>query len=171
MQVWEAFNGNVLYVHKDQNRIFAAPWSPDGSRIASGSFDATVQVLDALSGNSLLSYHAHCDPVYAVAWSSDNSRLVSAGQDTSVHVWSPVTGETRLIYSGHKRPVKSLSLSPDGCYIVSGGDDASMQVWSTRTGEQISMHMHSTWVRSVSWSPVSTLIASASGRNVYLWVV
>ena len=75
MQVWEAFSGNIKYVHQDQNRIFVAPWSPNGSRIASGSFDATVQVLDALSGNTLLSYRDHRGPVYTVAWLPDSSGL------------------------------------------------------------------------------------------------
>ena len=39
--------------------VFAAAWSPDGTRIASGSDDKTVQVWDAADGKPLLTFRGH----------------------------------------------------------------------------------------------------------------
>ncbi len=68
-------------------------WSPDGKRIASasgveGEGDYTVQVWDASTGKTLLTYTGHTEAVHAVAWSPDGSRIASASQDRTVQVWS-----------------------------------------------------------------------------------
>lgn len=44
-------------------------WSPDGSQMASGSWDMTVQVWDAANGNNIHIYKRHTDEVRSVAWS------------------------------------------------------------------------------------------------------
>src|SRR5438105_8550202 len=69
--------GNLLFTycgHSDTyqggpNWINSVVWSPDGSHIASGSHDTTVQVCDATNGNQLLTYQGHSLYVNAVAWS------------------------------------------------------------------------------------------------------
>src|SRR5260370_8319248 len=55
-------------------------WSPDGTRIASAS--TTVQVWQALTGDTILSYHGHSTSqmlVATVAWSPDVAVIASAG--------------------------------------------------------------------------------------------
>ena len=60
-----------------QTRVFAVAWSPDGSRIASGGKDRTVQVWDARGGELTLTYTGHTDCIQSVAWSPDGSRIAS----------------------------------------------------------------------------------------------
>ena len=73
--------------HTDQ--VLAAAWSPDGKRIASGSFDNTVQVWDAVTGHALLTYKGHTNGLSTVAWSPDSKRIASGGYDKTVQVWQP----------------------------------------------------------------------------------
>ncbi|HET8851651.1 MAG TPA: WD40 repeat domain-containing protein, partial [Ktedonobacteraceae bacterium] len=63
-------------------------WSPDGTRIASGSQASDVQVWDAsaTSGN-VLTYMGHTGQVTAVAWSPDGTRIASGSDDHTVQVW------------------------------------------------------------------------------------
>lgn len=55
--------------------VYTVAWSPDGTRIASGGNDSTVQVWNVRTGRRLLLYTGHVGTVYTVAWSPDAFRL------------------------------------------------------------------------------------------------
>ncbi|MGZ3616224.1 MAG: WD40 repeat domain-containing protein [Ktedonobacteraceae bacterium] len=57
--------------------VLNVAWSPYGTRIASGSYDTTVQVWNANNGTRILTYYGHPNPVYSVAWSTDGTRIIS----------------------------------------------------------------------------------------------
>jgi WD40 repeat protein len=67
--------------------VSALAWSPDSTRLVSGSWDKTVQVWDARTGELLSTYQDHAAAVTAVAWSPDGSRIASADLTGTVHVW------------------------------------------------------------------------------------
>ena len=62
VQIWDAFSGHLVYTHKQQYRIFGVSWSPDGKRIASGSFDGSVQTWDAMTGIDIMMYRDLSSP-------------------------------------------------------------------------------------------------------------
>lgn len=69
----------------------AITWSSDGARIASGSWDKTVQVWDVATGQNIFTYSGHSSSVNAVAWSPDGTRIASASDDRTVYVWQAIT--------------------------------------------------------------------------------
>jgi hypothetical protein len=71
--------------------VSAVSYSPDGTRLASASYDGTVKVWDARSGTELLTLRGHTAPVTAVSYSPDGTRLASASADTTVKVWDART--------------------------------------------------------------------------------
>ena len=101
--------------------IFSVAWSPDGTRIASASYDDTAQVWDARKGESpLVTYRGHRGLVGAIAWSPDSTRLASGGYDKTVQVWDARKGDRALVtYTGHTGVIESLMWSPNGRYIAS----------------------------------------------------
>ena len=58
--------------------VLAAGFSPDGTRIVSGSGDGTVQVWDAASGQELKVLHGGAGSITAIAFSRDGTRVVDA---------------------------------------------------------------------------------------------
>jgi WD40 repeat protein len=156
-------------------------WSPDGTRVASASYDQTVQVWEAKTGRQILTYKGHVAPVWAVAWSLDGKRIVSgtgaAGihgpvtSDNSVRVWDATTGQTLLTYSGLTGQAYALAWSHDGTRIAAGGDDHIVHVWDAATGRTLLQYRgHGDIVFGVSWSPDDSLVASASvDGTVQIW--
>ena len=70
-------------------------FSPDGTRIASASWDHTAKLWDAVTGQETLTLKGHSGNVNGVAFSPDGNRLVSARQDLTVKLWDarPLDGE------------------------------------------------------------------------------
>jgi len=66
-------------------------WSPDGTSLASASFDTTVRVWDTPTGRPVYTYTHHSNQVWAVAWSPhDGQRIASGSIDGTVQVWQAV---------------------------------------------------------------------------------
>ena len=73
--------------------VTSVAFSADGKRIASGSYDRTVRVWDARTGQEALTLKGHADPVTSVAFSADGKRIVSGSTDQTVRVWDAHTAE------------------------------------------------------------------------------
>ena len=81
--------GSPLSGHTD--RVWSVCFSPDGTKIVSGSWDKTVLIWDAASGEQLCSLRGHTDVVGSVCFSSDGKELTSGSQDSTVRNWNPAT--------------------------------------------------------------------------------
>jgi WD40 repeat protein len=75
--------------------VNSVAWSPDGTRIVSGSRDKTVRVWDAATGEPALGgpLQGHSAYVTSVAWSPDGTTIVSEDDDEQVLEWNAATGE------------------------------------------------------------------------------
>ena len=67
--------------------VRAVAFSPDGTRLASGSDDKTVKVWDASTGEAVQTLQGHSGDVSAVTFSPDGTRLASGSYDKTVKVW------------------------------------------------------------------------------------
>jgi hypothetical protein len=57
--------------------VWSAAWSPDGTKIATGSYDGTARVWNSSSGSTLLTLTGHGLMVLCVAWSPDGMKIAS----------------------------------------------------------------------------------------------
>ena len=76
---------NMLY---HTARINCLAWSPDSSRIATGSLDTCVIIyaVDQPASSRITIKGAHLGGVYGLAFTDDHS-LVSSGEDAFIRVW------------------------------------------------------------------------------------
>jgi WD40 repeat protein len=116
--------------------ICSVAFSPDGTRIVSGSFDKTIIIWDAARGEKLQTLSGHRGNVYCVAFSPDSKRVVSGSRDKTIKVWYAGNGKELQTLSGHRGPVNSVAFSPDGNYIASGSWDKTVRTWDATTGKQ-----------------------------------
>lgn len=90
VHISSAQTGHHLFTYRGHSQtVNAIAWSPEGSRLASGGDDQTVQVWETGSGKLLFTYRQHSDRITAVAWSPDGGYLASGGAPTdgTVHIW------------------------------------------------------------------------------------
>ncbi|KZT50333.1 WD40 repeat-like protein, partial [Calocera cornea HHB12733] len=156
--------------------VESVAFSPDGTRITSGSYDETVRVWDAVTGQPVGDpLVGHKGSVTSVAFSPDGSRIASGSWDKTVRVWDAVMGQAvgnPLI--GHDGWVSSVAFSPDGSRIASGSDDRTVRVWDAVTGQPVGDplvgHKGSAGVTSVAFSPHGSHIVSGSwDKTVRVW--
>jgi WD40 repeat protein len=162
----------LIYSFSGHTRpVNGVAWSPGGKRIASASWDHTVQVWDATNGRNVFTYRGHSDGVTAVAWSPNGRQVASASSDRTIQVWDAANGGNVFTYRGHSAPVNAVAWSPNGRQIASASSDHTVQVWDATTGENILTYRgHSDGVTAVAWSPDSKRIASASpDHTVQVW--
>lgn len=108
-------------------------FSPDGSLLASGSYDSIV-ILWKINDGSVVHHLNHKDRVAAVAFSPDGSIVVSAGTDKTIKIWDVNTGELLNTFTGHTSRVHSVSFDLSGRILVSGGDN-ELILWDADTGK------------------------------------
>ena len=69
-------------------------FSPDGTRIVSGSEDKTLRLWDARSGQPIgAPLQGHENSVNSVAFSPDGTRIVSGSYDKTLRLWIAESGE------------------------------------------------------------------------------
>jgi len=67
-------------------------FSPDGSRIASGSRDKTIKLWDVKDDALTRTFKGHTKGVNSVSFSPDGSRIASGSVDTTIKRWDVKDG-------------------------------------------------------------------------------
>ncbi|PVF92967.1 hypothetical protein CPB86DRAFT_809158 [Serendipita vermifera] len=151
--------------------ILCVTFSPDGSKIVSGSHDQTICIWDSTSCASVSTLKGHSGSVLSVAFSPDGSKIVSGSDDETIRIWNSASGASVATLQGHSGPVWSVAFSPDGSEVVSGSGDQTIRIWDSTSGSLVAtLHSHSGPVWSVAFSPDgSKIVSGSSDQTIRIW--
>jgi WD40 repeat protein len=83
----------LLQLQGHDGQVNSVAFSPDGSKIISGSDDKTIRVWDASTGIEMLPpLRGHDGSISSVAFSPDGSKIISGSSDKTIRVWDASTG-------------------------------------------------------------------------------
>ena len=151
--------------------VNSVAWSPDGTKIASGSADHTIIIWDIATGTSLETLIGHTDQVNSVVWSPNGRYIASGSSDKTMKIWDVGTGKNLKNFTGHNDRITSISWNPDGETIASGSWDKTIKIWDVATGTIIKTLIgHRDIITSVQWSPDGKELASGSAdQTIKIW--
>jgi WD40 repeat protein len=142
--------------------VFSVAFSPDGTQLASASFDHTVKLWNVKTHEAVKDYHHHSDFVYAVAFSPNGKQLVSASKDRTVQLFDVTTGKGAFTFSGMEQDVMAVAFHPDGKSVVSSGFESALWWWNPLTGEKLKTTAgHGIAVHELTFSKDGKRIVSA----------
>jgi len=152
--------------------VNSATFSPDGRKILSASWDNTIRIWDANTGQCIDTLIGHTSSVKSAVFSPDGKFIASASWDNTIRIWDANTGDCvgkPLIE--HTDNVNSVAFSPDGKILASASDDKTIRIWDANTWKCTNTLIgHTSSVESVAFSPDGKFIASASWDNtIRIW--
>ena len=104
------------------SKVCSIAVSPDGQQIVSGSYDKTVCVWNAMTGEMVAGpFTGHIGPVNSVVFSPVGQCIISGSSDQTIHMWS-LNSSRRNTMAGHTCSVKPVEFPSDGKHIVSSED-------------------------------------------------
>jgi cytochrome c len=141
--------------------IVALAISPNGSTLASASWDGTVR-LWPLAGGAPRVLEGHQQNVNGVAFAPDGKAVISAGYDATVRIW-PLSNAPPVIVT-LPTPLSSVAVAPDS-EIVAGGADGKVYFLSPAGEMRDEVEAGGTPLIAVAVSRDGALVAAAGIRG------
>ena len=83
----------MLVLIRHSSCVTSAAFSPDGTRVVSGSSDKTVRIWNVNTGEIERVLEGHTDDVSSVVFSPDGTRVISSTLG-DVMIWDAITGQS-----------------------------------------------------------------------------
>ena len=148
--------------------VWSVAFSPDGKRLASGSWDQTVRLWDVDTEQLLHTLTEHTNEVVSVAFSTDDT-LASGDWDGTIRLWNPHTGKLLHTFTEHTDRVESVAFSSDGTILASASYDHTIRLWNPHSKQLLhTLTKHTAEVVRLAFSPV-TLASSSRDGTIRLW--
>ncbi|CAE7239347.1 unnamed protein product [Symbiodinium sp. CCMP2592] len=169
-RVFNLGTGDCLELRGHFGQVFACTVSANHCLLATASEDGTARVWAVHDGNPVqLLCLGHDGEVYSAVFSSCSSLVVTASQDGTACLWCSHTGRKHWRFP-HAAEVYLATFSFDDQLVLTSSADGAACIVSVGTGELAArLEGHTGGVNRAEFSPVSSLVVTASSTTAHLW--
>src|SRR5262249_54356641 len=115
-------------------------FTPDGKVMATGSWDKTVKLWDAATGQELATLAGHTNVIYYGTFAPDGKTLATASWDGTVKLWHLASRQELLTLRVSREVNWCVAFSPDGKTLAAGTDyrlgAGQVLLWQAAQGEE-----------------------------------
>ncbi|ETO35615.1 ribosome assembly protein 4 (RSA4) [Reticulomyxa filosa] len=197
IKILSVSSGEQLQLSEHSDYVSTMQFSPDASKIVTGSEDKNIRIWDVFSGKQILLLEGHSAGVTGVSFISNGSKVISYSEDTTLRIWDILSGQQiyvleghtgedstlRLwdlfsgkqiqVFEGHSRGIIKARFSSDSFRIVSVSFDNTIRLWDISSGKQIQvLEGHSNHITGVEFFPKELKILSClDNGTIRIWDV
>tara|TARA_R110002072_G_scaffold289831_2_gene457090 strand:+ start:21642 stop:23882 length:2241 start_codon:yes stop_codon:yes gene_type:complete len=151
-------------------QVWAVAVSPDSSRILAGLRDHSIRLIDAESGQQLLSLGGHTDQVRSVVFSQTGTRCLSGSLDGTVRLWNLTTGETIQVFHPDLGAIHTAIFGPDETSILTGGQHHSFVMLDIEDGRLLARCTgHTGPIAALVLGPSRTVLSCSHDASIRRW--
>ncbi|EGW34541.1 uncharacterized protein SPAPADRAFT_134625 [Spathaspora passalidarum NRRL Y-27907] len=148
-------------------------YSPDGSRLVTGSDDGKIKIWDVQSGFCLFTFTEHTSAVTGVQFAKRGQVLFSSSLDGTIRAWDLIRFRNFKTFTAASRiQFNCLAVDPSGEVVCGGSQDTfEIYVWSVQTGQLLdSLSGHEGPISCLTFGRENSVLASASwDKTIRIW--
>ncbi len=107
--------------------------SPKGNRIACGTTDARIVLINSKTGKAIRAMNGHESMISSLSFIRGGSHILSSSWDTTARIWSTTKGTQDDAVLNHSSEIKSLAVHSDSSKGAAGARDGLIKIFSLNT--------------------------------------
>jgi WD40 repeat protein len=170
IRIYSVTTGTLIRTLADPARgVYSLQFSPDGTKLLSGSAEGGVMVSEVSTGQMVRSLNSG-NGFYRAVFSPDGQKIASADQDGKIRIWDVGSWTIEKTLIGHEGAVRLLCFSPNSQTLASAGGDNTVRLWDPTTGQELKQPIRSDYVQRLAFAPDGRRLITASyDGTVILW--
>jgi WD40 repeat protein len=132
--IWDISSGKVTKPLPDDQHVYAAAFSPDGSIIALGGERGAL--LWDVSADRIAGGLKGSNTSVGIAVPSPDGKYYAVGDNDGIaHLWEVKAGREIAQFKGHTKAITSLAFDPKTHLLATASEDKTARLWNINRGE------------------------------------
>jgi len=151
--------------------VSSAAFSPDGTKLVTGSWDMTAKIWSVSTGTVLKTLSGHTDAINADDWSPDGTVIATASADSTIKLWNATSGAlVRTLSDPDVLYPQAVQFASDSLTLVSGGSDSKCRRWRVSDGAlTVTFGSHTGGINAVTFASDGRFVSGADDRIAKVW--